>query len=56
MKTTGVKEMVRNWYGTVAAGNAGCCGSNVAPQEVSRSMGYSKADSWRRNKSARPAG
>jgi hypothetical protein len=26
MNTTEVKEMVRSWYGSVAAGNSGCCG------------------------------
>ena len=31
MKATEVKELVRNWYGSVAAGSAGCCGSNTAP-------------------------
>ena len=44
MNTTGVKEMVRNWYGGVAAGSAGCCSTSVAPQEVSREVGYSEAE------------
>jgi SAM-dependent methyltransferase len=44
MNTTGVKEMVRNWYGAVAAGSAGCCNTSVAPQEVSREVGYSQAE------------
>ena len=44
MNTTEVKEMVRNWYGGVAAGNAGCCGSNATPQDASCNMGYSEAE------------
>jgi SAM-dependent methyltransferase len=44
MNTTDVKEIVRDWYGNVAAGNAGCCGSNVAPQDASCGMGYSEAE------------
>ena len=44
MSTTEVKEIVRNWYGSIATGNAGCCGSDVAPQDASCSMGYSEAE------------
>jgi SAM-dependent methyltransferase len=44
MSTTGVKEMVRDWYGSVAAGSAGCCGPTTASQEASRCMGYSEAE------------
>src|SRR5437879_2353261 len=44
MKTTEVKELVRNWYGGVAAGSAGCCGPTTASQGASRSMGYSEAE------------
>src|SRR5437879_4008313 len=44
MKTTEVKELVRNWYGGVAAGSAGCCGPTTASQEASRGMGYSEAE------------
>ena len=44
MNTTGVKELVRNWYGGVAAGNTGCCGPITASQEASREMGYSEAE------------
>ena len=35
MNTTEVKEMVRNWYGGIAAGSESCCGSPAAPQEAS---------------------
>ena len=44
MNTTEVKEMVRNWYGGIAAGSESCCGSPAAPQEASCSMGYSEAE------------
>jgi arsenite methyltransferase len=44
MNTTEVKELVRNWYGGVAAGSAGCCGPTSASQEASRCMGYSEAE------------
>jgi SAM-dependent methyltransferase len=44
MNTTEVKEMVRNWYGGVAAGSSGCCGSAFTPQEASCGMGYSEAE------------
>src|SRR5437870_1587984 len=44
MKTTEVKELVRNWYGGVAAGSPGCCGPTTALQEASRGMGYSEAE------------
>jgi SAM-dependent methyltransferase len=44
MNTTEVKELVRNWYGSVATGSAGCCGSNTASQDTSCSMGYSEAE------------
>ena len=43
MNTTEVKEMVRNWYGGVAVGSSGCCGSAATPHEASCSMGYSEA-------------
>jgi SAM-dependent methyltransferase len=44
MRATEVKELVRNWYGSAAAGSAGCCGSNTPLQDTSCSMGYSKAE------------
>src|SRR5271169_2510700 len=44
MNTTEVKEMVRNRYGSIVAGSAGCCGSNAAPQDASCNMGYSEAE------------
>jgi len=44
MNATEVKELVRNWYGGVAAGSTGCCGSNTAPQNSSCSMGYSEVE------------
>jgi hypothetical protein len=44
MDTNETKEMVRNWYGSVAAGNAGCCGSNATPRDASCGMGYSEAE------------
>jgi SAM-dependent methyltransferase len=44
MNTTEVKELVRIWYGGVAAGSAGCCGPTTASQEASRGMGYSEAE------------
>jgi SAM-dependent methyltransferase len=44
MSTTEVKELVRNWYGNVAAGTAGCCGPTTASQEASRCMGYSETE------------
>ncbi len=44
MDTTEVKELVRNWYGAVAAGSAGCCGPTTASQEASRCMGYSEPE------------
>jgi len=44
MRTTEVKEIVRNWYGRVASGNAGCSGSDATPQDASSSMGYSEAE------------
>ena len=44
MNTTEVKELVRNWYGGVAAGSAGCCGPTTASQAASRCMGYSEAE------------
>jgi SAM-dependent methyltransferase len=44
MNTTEVKEMVRNRYGSIAAGSESCCGSPAAPQEASCSMGYSEAE------------
>jgi SAM-dependent methyltransferase len=44
MNTTEVKEMVRNRYGSIAAGSAECCGNAGKAQEVSCSMGYSGAE------------
>ncbi|HMD62511.1 MAG TPA: arsenite methyltransferase [Stellaceae bacterium] len=44
MNTTEVKEMVRNRYGSIAVGDAGCCGPADTAQETSRSMGYSEAE------------
>ena len=36
--------MVRNRYGGIAAGGAGCCGAADSAQETSCSMGYSEAE------------
>src|SRR3984893_9341840 len=44
MSTTEVKELVRDWYGSVATGNAGCCGSTASPTEASCSMCYADAE------------
>jgi Methyltransferase domain len=44
MDTNETKELVRNWYGSVAAGASGCCGSNAAPQDASCGIGYSEAE------------
>jgi len=44
MSAIEVKELVRNWYGSVAAGSAGCCGPATASQEASRCMGYTEAE------------
>jgi SAM-dependent methyltransferase len=44
MNTTEAKELVRNWYGGVATGSAGCCAPGTGPQDASRSMGYSEAE------------
>ena len=44
MDTGEAKELVRNWYGNVAAGNAGCCGPNATPQDASCGMGYSETE------------
>ena len=44
MNTTEVKEMVRNRYGSIAAGSESCCGSPAEPQEASCSMGYSETE------------
>jgi arsenite methyltransferase len=44
MDRNDVKEMVRNRYGGIAAGNQGCCGSGTTPQDASCSMGYSEAE------------
>jgi arsenite methyltransferase len=44
MDTNETKELVRNWYGSVAAGACGCCGSNAAPQDASCGVGYSEAE------------
>jgi SAM-dependent methyltransferase len=43
MDATETKTLVRDWYGNVATGHAGCCGPNT-PQEASSSMGYSGAE------------
>ena len=43
MNATDTKTLVRDWYGTVATGDAKCCGPNTA-QEASSSMGYSEAE------------
>ena len=43
MNATETKTLVRDWYGSVATGDAKCCGPNTA-QEASSSMGYSEAD------------
>jgi SAM-dependent methyltransferase len=44
MNSTDMKEMVRSRYGSIAGGNPGCCGPEVAPQHASRQMGYSEAE------------
>ena len=44
MNTTKVKKLVRNWYGGVAAENAGCCGPATASHDASCRMGYSEAE------------
>src|SRR5438046_1233800 len=44
MDTNETKEMVRSWYGSVAAGNAGCCGSPTTPRDPSCGMSYSEAE------------
>ena len=44
MNPTEVTEMVRNWYGGVAAGRAGCCGTDATQRDSSCSMGYSEED------------
>src|SRR6516225_8658817 len=44
MNTTKVKELVRNWYGGVAAENAGCCGPATASDNASCDVGYSEAE------------
>jgi SAM-dependent methyltransferase len=41
---TETKELVRNWYGSVAVGGTGCCGPTTATQDASVSMGYSEAE------------
>jgi arsenite methyltransferase len=43
MNATESKTLVRDWYGSVATGDAKCCGPNTA-QEASSSMGYSEAE------------
>jgi len=43
MNATDTKTLVRDWYGSVATGRAGCCGP-ATPQEASCSMGYSEAE------------
>ena len=44
MNPTDTKELVRNWYDSVAVGGAGCCGAGATPQEASCNMGYSEAE------------
>jgi arsenite methyltransferase len=44
MNTTEVKELVRNWYGGVAAAGSGCRGPTTTSREASCSMGYSEAE------------
>ena len=44
MSAIEIKELVRNWYGGVAAGSAGCCGPTTASQAASRCMGYTEAE------------
>jgi arsenite methyltransferase len=44
MDANETKQMVRNWYGGVAAGTAGCCGSSVRPRDASCGIGYSEAE------------
>ena len=44
MNTTEVKEMVRNWYGGVAADSTGCCGPTRALQDASCNIGYSEEE------------
>jgi arsenite methyltransferase len=44
MDTNETKEMVRNWYGSVAAGNVACCGSGATPWDTSCGIGYSEAE------------
>jgi hypothetical protein len=36
MNPTEVKEMVRNWYGGVAAARTGCCGTDVLQRDSSK--------------------
>jgi SAM-dependent methyltransferase len=43
MNASDSKTLVRDWYSSVAAGDAKCCGPNTA-QEASSSMGYSEAE------------
>ena len=44
MNTTETKELVRSWYGGVAAGSPGCCGPTTASRDASWGMGYSEAE------------
>lgn len=44
MDVNETKQMVRDWYGGVAAGTAGCCGSNAKPRGSSCGIGYSEAE------------
>src|SRR6266571_5516592 len=44
MDTTEIKELVRNWYGGVAAGSQTCCGADTTPRDASCGMGYSEAE------------
>ena len=44
MDANQTKELVRNWYGNVAAGAAGCCGPTTKAGDASCGMGYSEAE------------
>jgi SAM-dependent methyltransferase len=43
MNATDTKSLVRDWYGSVATGRAGCC-APATPSEASCSMGYSETE------------
>jgi arsenite methyltransferase len=44
MNTDETKELVRNWYGSVAAGNAAGCGSGATPRMLPAAWVYSEAE------------